>query len=107
MLDTMVFKDSRFSPVAVPLIFDTGDVSSKILIVTSHSKIAIFRQDGAREHLTLLLQANCLSRLCLLREFEAMDCKGYLSPQTSLSASATQTRAGSIYSKTFNRLELA
>ena len=104
MLDTMIFKDSRFSPIAVALIFNTVDDSSKILIVTSHSKIAIFKQDGAREHLTLLLQGNCLSRLCLLREFEAIDCKGYLSPQTSLSASATQTRAGSIYSKTFNRL---
>lgn len=52
----------------------------KIILITSHSKLAIFTQtiDAAGSPLTLKLRANCLSRLCMLRELEATQTEEYV-----------------------------
>ena len=70
-LNPSIFREGDFYPIAVPLVFKRYD-GRKHIIITSHSKLAIFVQNDIAGPLVLSLKADCYSRLCMMRHFQTM-----------------------------------
>lgn len=54
MLSPAIFREGDFYPIAVTLVFSI-DHGRKIIVLTSHSKLAIFVQAGTKRPIVLSL----------------------------------------------------
>ena len=91
LLNPSIFREGDFYPIAVPLVFKSSGGRKHIIydtyyclaynmitspekhiIITSHSKLAIFVQSDIAGPLVLSLKADCYSRLCMMRHFQTM-----------------------------------